>query len=55
MTGTIRVGVGGWTYEPWRGVFYPEKLSQKKELEFASRALTSIEHQCGVKHPVSVV
>ena len=43
MTGTIRVGVGGWTYEPWRGVFYPEKLSQKKELEFASRALTSIE------------
>lgn len=43
MTGTIRVGIGGWTYEPWRGVFYPEKLSQKKELEFASRALTSIE------------
>lgn len=43
MTGTIRVGVGGWTYEPWRGVFYPDKLSQKKELEFASRALTSIE------------
>jgi len=43
MTHPIRVGVGGWTYEPWRGVFYPEKLSQKKELEFASRALTSIE------------
>ena len=43
MTHSIRVGVGGWTYEPWRGVFYPEKLSQKKELEFASRALTSIE------------
>ncbi len=43
MTGTIRVGIGGWTYEPWRGVFYPDKLSQKKELEFASRALTSIE------------
>ena len=43
MTGIIRVGVGGWTYEPWRGVFYPERLSQKKELEFASRALTSIE------------
>ena len=41
--GEIRVGIGGWTYEPWRGVFYPEKLSQKKELEFASRALTSIE------------
>ena len=50
MTGTIRVGVGGWTYEPWRGVFYPEKLSQKKELEFASRALTSIEIVCGALH-----
>lgn len=43
MTGTVRIGIGGWTYEPWRGVFYPDKLSQKKELEFASRALTSIE------------
>ena len=43
MAGTIRVGVGGWTFEPWRGVFYPDGLSQKRELEFASRALTSIE------------
>jgi uncharacterized protein YecE (DUF72 family) len=43
MTGKIRVGIGGWTYEPWRGVFYPEGLSRKRELEFASRALTSIE------------
>lgn len=43
MAGKIRVGIGGWTYEPWRGVFYPEGLSQKKELAFASRALTSIE------------
>jgi len=43
MTHTIRVGVGGWTYEPWRGVFYPSDLTQKRELEFASRALTSIE------------
>jgi uncharacterized protein YecE (DUF72 family) len=43
MTGTIRVGIGGWTFEPWRGVFYPQGLSQKRELEFASRALTSIE------------
>lgn len=40
---TIRVGVGGWTYEPWRGVFYPERLAQKRELEFAARALTAIE------------
>ena len=43
MTHPIRVGVGGWTYEPWRGVFYPADLTQKRELEFASRALTSIE------------
>ena len=43
MTHPIHIGIGGWTYEPWRGVFYPEKLSQKKELEYASRALTSIE------------
>jgi uncharacterized protein YecE (DUF72 family) len=39
----IRVGVGGWTYEPWRGSFYPEKWAQKRELEYASRHLTSIE------------
>jgi uncharacterized protein YecE (DUF72 family) len=43
MTGKIHVGIGGWTYEPWRGVFYPEGLSQKRELEYASRQLTSIE------------
>jgi uncharacterized protein YecE (DUF72 family) len=39
----IRIGVGGWTYEPWRGPFYPDGLPQKRELEFASRQLTSIE------------
>ncbi|RUT34584.1 DUF72 domain-containing protein [Arsenicitalea aurantiaca] len=43
MAGTIRVGVGGWTFAPWRGRFYPEDLTQKRELEYASRALTSIE------------
>jgi uncharacterized protein YecE (DUF72 family) len=43
MSGAIRVGIGGWTFEPWRGVFYPGDLPQKRELEFASRALTSIE------------
>lgn len=43
MSGTIRVGIGGWTFEPWRGVFYPEKLSQKRELEYASSKLSSIE------------
>jgi len=41
--GKIRIGVGGWTYEPWRGIFYPEKLPQKRELEYASQRLTSIE------------
>jgi hypothetical protein len=39
----IRVGVGGWTYEPWRGTFYPQGLTQKRELEFASTRLTSVE------------
>jgi uncharacterized protein YecE (DUF72 family) len=42
-TGRIRIGVGGWTYEPWRGTFYPAGLAQKRELEFASRKLTAIE------------
>jgi uncharacterized protein YecE (DUF72 family) len=40
---SIRIGVGGWTYQPWRGTFYPEKLPQKRELEHASRQLTAIE------------
>ena len=39
----MRVGIGGWTFEPWRGVFYPEGLAQKRELEYASRQLTTIE------------
>ncbi len=39
----IYVGIGGWTYEPWRGTFYPAGLPQKRELEYASRKLTSIE------------
>jgi uncharacterized protein YecE (DUF72 family) len=39
----IYIGVGGWTFEPWRSNFYPEGLAQKKELEYASRQLTSIE------------
>ena len=41
--GDIRIGIGGWTYEPWRGTFYPDELPQKRELEYASRHLTSIE------------
>jgi len=39
----IRVGIGGWTYEPWRGVFYPKGLPHARELEHASRKLTAIE------------
>ncbi|MBW4330700.1 DUF72 domain-containing protein [Stakelama sp. CBK3Z-3] len=39
----IRVGIGGWTYAPWRGTFYPDTLTQKRELEYASRAVTAIE------------
>jgi uncharacterized protein YecE (DUF72 family) len=39
----IRIGISGWTYEPWRGDFYPKKLAQKRELEYASRQMNSIE------------
>jgi uncharacterized protein YecE (DUF72 family) len=39
----IRVGIGGWTYEPWRGLFFPEKLPKAQELSHASRRVTSIE------------
>jgi uncharacterized protein YecE (DUF72 family) len=42
-SGTIRIGIGGWTYEPWRGTFYPKGLPHKRELEHASRQLSSIE------------
>jgi uncharacterized protein YecE (DUF72 family) len=41
--GDIRVGIGGWVYKPWRGLFYPKGLPQAQELEHASRRLTSIE------------
>jgi uncharacterized protein YecE (DUF72 family) len=41
--GTIRVGIGGWTFEPWRGEFYPKGLPHAQELSYASRHLTSIE------------
>jgi uncharacterized protein YecE (DUF72 family) len=43
MKSKIHIGIGGWTYEPWRGLFYPEDLPQKSELNYASRHLTSIE------------
>jgi uncharacterized protein YecE (DUF72 family) len=43
MTGKISVGIGGWTFEPWRGTFYPADLTHKRELEYASRQVTAIE------------
>lgn len=39
----IRVGIGGWTFAPWRASFYPADLPQRRELEYASRQLTAIE------------
>ncbi|AUW58260.1 DUF72 domain-containing protein [Sphingobium sp. SCG-1] len=41
--GDIRVGIGGWTFEPWRGTFYPADLRQKDELAYACQHLTTIE------------
>jgi uncharacterized protein YecE (DUF72 family) len=41
--GHLYIGIGGWTFAPWRGVFYPEKLTQAKELSYAASKLTSIE------------
>src|SRR4051812_35949104 len=42
-SGIIRAGIGGWTFEPWRGTFFPEKLAHAKELGYASRQLATIE------------
>ena len=42
-TDGIRVGIGGWTYAPWRDNFYPKGLVQRRELEYASRQVTAIE------------
>lgn len=39
----IRIGIGGWTFEPWRGLFYPKGLPHAKELSYAAERLTSIE------------
>lgn len=39
----VRIGISGWTYAPWRGVFYPKGLPQKRELEYAARQFRSIE------------
>jgi uncharacterized protein YecE (DUF72 family) len=39
----IRIGIGGWTFEPWKTTFYPEKWPAKRELEYAASKLTAIE------------
>jgi uncharacterized protein YecE (DUF72 family) len=41
--GSLRIGISGWRYPPWRGVFYPQDLPQRRELEYASRQLRTIE------------
>ncbi len=43
LTPDIRVGIGGWTYKPWRGAFYPDALPQSRELGFAARQFNAIE------------
>lgn len=43
MAGRIRVGIGGWTFEPWRGTFYPDGLRQKDELAYVGQHLTATE------------
>ncbi|RDE09384.1 DUF72 domain-containing protein [Pelagibacterium lacus] len=43
MAGRIFIGVGGWTFEPWRGTYYPEKLPQKRELEHMGATMTGVE------------
>jgi uncharacterized protein YecE (DUF72 family) len=41
--GTVRIGISGWRYKPWRGSFYPEKLPQARELAFAASKFPAIE------------
>ncbi|MEJ7925356.1 DUF72 domain-containing protein [Sphingobium sp. AN641] len=43
MAGRIRIGIGGWVYEPWRGTFYPQGLRQKDELAYVGQHLTATE------------
>lgn len=43
MVGQIRTGIGGWTFEPWRGTFFPPGTVQAKELDYASRQFPAIE------------
>ena len=41
--GRMRIGIGGWSFEPWRGVFYPQGLRQKDEMAYAIAHMTAIE------------
>lgn len=41
--GRIRIGISGWRYPPWRGVFYPQDLAQRRELEFAASRFPTVE------------
>ncbi|WP_269929444.1 DUF72 domain-containing protein [Aminobacter sp. HY435] len=54
-SGTIRAGMGGWTFEPWDTSFYPDKLAKAKQLQFASRQVPTIEvngtYYSGFKEP----
>jgi len=42
-SGKVRIGIGGWTYDPWRETFYPADVPKNRELEYASRQVTAIE------------
>lgn len=56
--GTVRIGISGWLYKPWRGVFYPEKLAHKRELAYAASIFNSIEINgtfYSLQHPESFV
>jgi uncharacterized protein YecE (DUF72 family) len=43
LAARVRIGISGWTYKPWRSVFYPEKLAHKKELAYAATLFPSVE------------
>ncbi len=43
VQGRVRIGISGWRYEPWRGPFYPRGWPQRRELEYAARAVSTIE------------
>jgi uncharacterized protein YecE (DUF72 family) len=43
MRAITRIGIGGWSYAPWRGVFFPDKLPQRLELDHATRTFGAIE------------